>query len=70
MVEEVQTRELKTLEKPSQSSSKVVDVRTLLGPIEALTIQHGQRRYVLRLTRKNNLILTRDESFKSGDGEK
>ena len=41
---------------------KVMNVRTLLGGHEALYIQHGSRRYLLRITRNNNLILTRDEA--------
>ena len=36
-----------------------IDVRALLGGAQILMIEHGDSRYVLRMTRNNKLILTK-----------
>lgn len=42
--------------------ARTVALSDLLGEARQIYIQHEDRRYVLRLTRQNKLILTRDES--------
>ena len=49
-------------ERPSPPAARLVDVRDLLGPNDVVAIKHGARRYLLRITKNNNLILTRDET--------
>lgn len=36
-----------------------IDVRSLLGEGQVVMIEHGESRYVLRMTRNNKLILTK-----------
>jgi hemin uptake protein HemP len=36
-----------------------IDVRSLLGKDQLVMIEHGDSRYVLRMTRNNKLILTK-----------
>lgn len=38
---------------------RMIDVRSLLGSDRFVTIEHGDNRYVLRMTRNNKLILTK-----------
>ena len=41
---------------------RVLDVQELLNGGRCARILHGERRYLLRITKQNKLILTRDES--------
>lgn len=38
---------------------RTIDVRSLLGNDQFVMIEHGDCRYVLRMTRNNKLILTK-----------
>lgn len=38
---------------------RTIDVRSLLGEHQVVMIEHGDSRYVLRMTRNNKLILTK-----------
>ncbi|NCA68807.1 MAG: hemin uptake protein HemP [Sphingobacteriia bacterium] len=38
---------------------RMIDVRALLGEDQLVMIEHGECRYVLRMTRNNKLILTK-----------
>ena len=38
---------------------RTIDVRSLLGDGQILMIEHGESRYLLRMTRNNKLILTK-----------
>lgn len=38
---------------------RTIDVRSLLGNDQLVMIEHGDCRYVLRMTRNNKLILTK-----------
>lgn len=46
---------------PAAEPMRSVTVGDLMGDARQLGILHEDRRYVLRLTRQNKLILTRDE---------
>ena len=41
---------------------RTVDIQDLLAGARQIVILHRERRYILRITRQNKLILTRDES--------
>lgn len=47
---------------PIAPDERIVDVRDLMRDQSFVMIQHGERLYRLRITRNNNLILTRDEA--------
>lgn len=38
---------------------RTINVRSLLGDQQVVMIEHGESRYVLRMTRNNKLILTK-----------
>lgn len=48
----------------AQSTERVVDLPELMGAARRMFIMHDDRRYVLRITKQNKLILTRDESHR------
>lgn len=41
------------------SAHRTINVRSLLGDDQLVMIEHGECRYILRLTRNNKLILTK-----------
>ena len=44
---------------PPPPVPRTIDVRSLLGNDQLVMIEHGESRYVLRMTRNNKLILTK-----------
>lgn len=49
-------------EDQSADGARVIELNELLGEARRVRIRHEERLYVLRLTRQNRLILTRDEA--------
>lgn len=54
---------------PAASGTRVVDLDALLQGARRVTIRHDGRRYALRLTKLNKLILTRDDADKDASAD-